>query len=454
MIHEEKIAELAKLYGTPLYIFDKEDLCKRIGDIQKMLGEDITLCYAMKANPFLVDTLKSLVSKFEVCSPGEFAICRRENVDMSSIVLSGVYKKQSDIEYVMDVCGGVGIYTVESMEQFNMLCNCSKIRNIKIAVLLRLTSKNQFGLDELEIEKVIENRAAYPYVDIIGIQYYSGTQKKKIEINIKELQQLDAFCEQLKRKYDFTVKELEYGPGLMVSYFGEDAYKNDYKMLQQFLPELEKIKKNYHITLEMGRYLVATCGVYVSKVVDIKVHCEQQYCIIDGGINHINYYGQTMAMKIPAYAYLKKDGTVIKAYGLLEKLSDNIEKLNIDDNKSSVDTENFNIDDRNFSIDSKKFNADNENPSIDSEKSKWTICGSLCTVADVIVKNLPIGQPDKGDMILFYNIGAYSVTEGIYLFLSRTLPKIIAYDKNGVVEVLRDFQDSDIINSRNFVLNK
>lgn len=454
MIHEEKIAELAKLYGTPLYIFDKEDLCKRIGDIQKMLGEDITLCYAMKANPFLVDTLKSLVSKFEVCSPGEFAICRRENVDMSSIVLSGVYKKQSDIEYVMDVCGGVGIYTVESMEQFNMLCNCSKIRNIKIAVLLRLTSKNQFGLDELEIEKVIENRATYPYVDIIGIQYYSGTQKKKIEINIKELQQLDAFCEQLKRKYDFTVKELEYGPGLMVSYFGEEAYKNNYKMLQQFLPELEKIKKKYHITLEMGRYLVATCGVYVSKVVDIKVHCEQQYCIIDGGINHINYYGQTMAMKIPAYAYLKKDGTVIKAYGLLEKLSDNIEKLNIDDNKSSVDTENFNIDDRNFSIDSKKFNADNENPSIDSEKSKWTICGSLCTVADVIVKNLPIGQPDKGDMILFYNIGAYSVTEGIYLFLSRTLPKIIAYDKNGVVEVLRDFQDSDIINSRNFVLNK
>lgn len=415
MIREEKIGELAKWYGTPLYIFDKEELCKRISNIQNILGEDITLCYAMKANPFLVDALKPLVSKFEVCSPGEFTICRRENVDMSSIVLSGVYKKQSDMEYVMDECGGVGVYTIESMEQFNMLCSCSKIRSIKISVLLRLTSKNQFGLDELEIEKIIENRADYPYMDIIGIQYYSGTQKKKAEINIKELQQLDAFCEQLKRKYDFTVKELEYGPGLMVSYFGEDAYNNDYEMLQQFLTELEKIKKKYHITLEMGRYLAATCGIYVSKVVDIKVHCEQQYCIIDGGINHINYYGQTMAMKIPAYAYLKEDGTIVKAYGALE---------------------NF------------------ENSSMDSEKSKWTICGSLCTVADVIVKNLPIGEPDKGDMILFYNIGAYSVTEGIYLFLSRAFPKIIAYDKNGVVEVLRDFCDSDVINSRNFVLNK
>ncbi len=440
MIGEEKIGELAKLHGTPLYIFDKEELYKRIGDIQKMLGEDITLCYAMKANPFLVDTLKPLVPKFEVCSPGEFAICRRENVDMSSIVLSGVYKKQSDIEYVMDECGGVGVYTVESMEQFNILCCCAKIREITIAVLLRLTSKNQFGLDELEIEQIIENRADYPYIDILGIQYYSGTQKKKVEVNIKELQQLDTFCKQLKNKYDFTVKELEYGPGLMVSYFGEDAYKNDYKMLQEFLTALEEVKKNYHITLEMGRYLVATCGIYVSKVVDIKVHSEQQYCIIDGGINHINYYGQTMAMKIPAYAYVKNDGTIIKAYGLLEKLRDNTEKFNINDNKSSADIE--------------KVNTDDKNSSIDNEKLKWTICGSLCTVADVIVKNLPIGQPDKEDLLFFYNIGAYSVTEGIYLFLSRTLPKIITYDKNGIVEVLRDFYDSDIINSRKFVLNK
>lgn len=440
MIGEEKIGELAKLHGTPLYIFDKEELYKRIGDIQKMLGEDITLCYAMKANPFLVDTLKPLVPKFEVCSPGEFAICRRENVDMSSIVLSGVYKKQSDIEYVMDECGGVGVYTVESMEQFNILCCCAKIREITIAVLLRLTSKNQFGLDELEIEQIIENRVDYPYIDILGIQYYSGTQKKKVEVNIKELQQLDTFCKRLKNKYDFTVKELEYGPGLMVSYFGEDAYKNDYKMLQEFLTELEEVKKNYHITLEMGRYLVATCGIYVSKVVDIKVHSEQQYCIIDGGINHINYYGQTMAMKIPAYAYVKNDGTIIKAYGLLEKLRDNTKKFNINDNKSSADIE--------------KVNTDDKNSSIDNEKLKWTICGSLCTVADVIVKNLPIGQPDKEDLLFFYNIGAYSVTEGIYLFLSRTLPKIITYDKNGIVEVLRDFYDSDIINSRKFVLNK
>ncbi len=63
-------------------------------------------------------------------------------------------------------------------------------------------------------------------------------------------------------------------------------------------------------------------------------------------------------------------------------------------------------------------------------------------------KNLPIGRPQKGDKIIFYNIGAYSITEGIYLFLSRKMPVITAYNKDGRVELYRDVVASDEINSR------
>lgn len=55
----------------------------------------------MKANPFLVDSMKQAVHKFEVCSPGEFAICEREQVAMADIVLSGVNKEKADILHVM-----------------------------------------------------------------------------------------------------------------------------------------------------------------------------------------------------------------------------------------------------------------------------------------------------------------------------------------------------------------
>lgn len=176
-------------------------------------------------------------------------------------------------------------------------------------------------------------------------------------------------------------------------------------MLYELAELLKGYKDKYHITLEMGRYLAADCGVYVTGIADIKTNKGQQYVIVDGGINHVNYYGQTMAMKVPAYSYVKSDGIVVK-------------DRNVSDTLTGADEE------------------------------KWTICGSLCTVADLIVKNLPIGRPQKGDKIIFYNIGAYSITEGIYLFLSRKMPVITAYNKDGRVELYRDVVASDEINSR------
>ncbi len=74
----------------------------------------------------------------------------------------------------------------------------------------------------------------------------------------------------------------------------------------------------------------------------------------------------------------------------------------MDNKNSSIERKTSNIDDESLSISSKISNANDKKCSIDDEKSKWTICGSLlCTVADVIVKNLPIGEPDKGDMLVF-----------------------------------------------------
>ena len=112
MLEIAKIVELAKEHATPMYLFDLDELQSRVQAMKEILGEDIRLCYAMKANPFLVDSMKQAVHKFEVCSPGEFAICEREQVAMADIVLSGVNKEKADILHVMKDCGGVGVYTI------------------------------------------------------------------------------------------------------------------------------------------------------------------------------------------------------------------------------------------------------------------------------------------------------------------------------------------------------
>ena len=75
------------------------------------------------------------------------------------------------------------------------------------------------------------------------------------------------------------------------------------------------------------------------------------------------------------------------------------------------------------------------------------MCGALCTTADVLVKDLPLTDAAIGDVIAFEKTGAYSVTEGIGLFLSRDLPRIYKQEEGKRI-LLRDFIKTSEINRK------
>ena len=89
----------------------------------------------------------------------------------------------------------------------------------------------------------------------------------------------------------------------------------------------------------------------------------------------------------------------------------------------------------------------------DGEKSSqepredWAICGSLCTTNDDLVRSRTMEEPLPGDLLVFENIGAYSVTEGIYLFLSRKMPRIVLYNGISDIRLARDFVDTSRLNT-------
>lgn len=380
-MREIALKEAIKQCETPTYILDLDTLDKRLQMIEDKLGAYAHICYAMKANPFLIKFLEKRVKYFEVCSPGELRICEEMGIAMDKVVVSGVYKEKNEIEHVVHMYNGCASLTVESKRQLQLLDECARESKKIISVLLRITSGNQFGLDEEDIYEIIRVRDQYEYLDIRGLQYYSGTQKKK-QCNIQsEMEYLDDIIEKLKRMSGFEVQELEYGPGLYVPYFVKEEVPEEAKMLETFAGVLGNMRYKGHITLEIGRYLAATCGNYVTKIVDKKVNQGQNYCIVDGGIHHLNYYGQTLGMKIPSVKHIKTCES--------------------------------------------------------GEKTSWTICGSLCTVGDVIVKRLPLDNVAIGDKLVFENVGAYSITEGIYLFLSRNMPKVYTYSATGGMRLVR-----------------
>ncbi len=101
-------------------------------------------------------------------------------------------------------------------------------------MLLRLTSGNQFGMDEEDILASIRNRDSYPHLDLAGLQYYSGTQKKGMEKIEKELVKLDSFMDFVREHLDFEFRELEYGPGFQIPYFEGQEQADEEILLQEF----------------------------------------------------------------------------------------------------------------------------------------------------------------------------------------------------------------------------
>lgn len=385
------VEKILNNYQTPLYVFDINTLAERARYLRSRLPEGVSLCYAIKANTFVAPRLCPYIEKLEVCSPGEMMLCIESGVDLSKTVVSGVYKTDDFIESLIKNGTQVNCFTVESFTQYELLTHLARKYSRRIKLLLRLTSGNQFGLDESGVKEIISSNDP-DTAEIIGIQYFSGTQKTSLKRIKRELDYIDEFLAQLESDYGFRAEEFEYGPGFPVAYFDTDKFDED-EFLDGFSELLSGMKSRAMITLEIGRSLAASCGSYFTRVVDMKESKSQNYAIVDGGMNHITYYGQSMAMKHPFHSvYPERDG---------------------------------------------------------GEPKNWNICGSLCTVNDILMKNTPFADLRKGDALIFKNTGAYCMTEGISLFLSRDLPQILLIDENGAVISARDFIPTYKLNKSN-----
>lgn len=399
-MEQQELEAVLGQYQTPAYVFDLDALTGRVKQISACLGRaGIGLCYAMKANPFLVSALAPLVGRFEVCSPGEFRICEREGLPMERLVISGVHKGLADTRRMVQEYQGKGIFTIESMQQRDLLAACAKEAGATLKALVRISSGNQFGVDYGLAKEIFRKREEVPQLSLAGIQFYSGTQKKSLALMEKELQMLDGFCREIQEELGLQIPEIEYGPGFYVPYFQTDDEEDFEVLLEGFLALARRMEFSGKMTLELGRFLAAGCGSFLTTIVDRKENGGQVYGIVDGGIHHLNYFGQTMAMKLPHIKHIPMGA------GSTEK----------------------------------------EQPGLPEEK--WNICGSLCTTADVIVKQFPLAGAKVGDVLVFERVGAYSPMEGISLFLSRDLPKVLLYSKGQDLRLARDAQPTDVINS-------
>ncbi len=180
-MENKELSQLIENQQTPLYVFDLGELKRRISFLRSHLPQNVQICYAMKANSFIVKDVSKQVDGLEICSPGEYRICKRLGLPVEQYVISGVYKEDALMEEMISAEEQPEHYTVESLTQFTLLRDTAKRIGKKIPVLLRLTSGNQFGMDQTDVEQLIRDYKKDDYIHICGIQFFSGTQKTSLK---------------------------------------------------------------------------------------------------------------------------------------------------------------------------------------------------------------------------------------------------------------------------------
>ncbi len=364
---DQVFMELVKEYGTPLYVFDMDVFQKRIQTVAEVL-DFVKICYCMKANPFLASEVPEFVSRFEVCSYGEFLLCRQYKIAPERIFYTGVYKEERQIKEAVQY--GVRNFSCESRNQLKILDEAAEAMNVQLHVFLRLSSNNQFGMDRADIFDIIARQKEYA-LHFAGIHYY-GVSQKRDTVKVKvELDIIGQLCDEVRQKYGFLVEEIEYGLGLDSDYFQKDPFHSEMQLLKESAVILREFSKKYCVTIEMGRFFAACCGYYLTKVIDMKINGGIRYAIADGGSHQMHYDGQMLGMKIPPVHILEK----------------------------KTETRN----------------------------EEWTLCGSLCTHNDLITRKVLLGSLRLGDILCFGYAGAYSVTEGMVLFLTKDIPPVIMH---------------------------
>ena len=279
------------------------------------------------------------------------------------------------------------------MEQYELFRRLAQQYDRTLPLLLRLTNGSQFGINKGDIEAIVAQREETPEVDLLGIQFFSGTQKTSLKKLKREVGKLDDLLTLLEEKYGFVAQELEYGPGFPVNYFQSDEL-DEVELLAGFSELLHDMTHHPKITLELGRSIAASCGTYYTHIVDLKRNQEQNYALVDGGMHHLVYFGQHMAMKQPFFHVCGKEHL----------------------------------------------------PATD----QWNLCGSLCSMNDVMTKQSPLPDLALGDVLAFENAGAYCMTEGISLFLSRDIPAVYLLLENGTAVQVRKAFDTATLNQPNY----
>lgn len=367
--------ELAKRYGTPLYVVSETSIVEKCNEIKgTFLNKYKKTRAAYAAKAFLTLAMCKIIKReglyIDVVSYGELFTALKADFPPERIEFNGNNKSIDEIE--MAVEHNIGRIIVDGLDELNLIENVCKKKGKKVNILYRITpgvksdshdyivtgkKDSKFGipLDENIIFPAVEQAIKSEYVNFMGLHYHVGSQLLDNDSHLKALDIALNIIKEIITKYDYITPEINLGGGFGIKYTEDDEPKTYSYFLDPMMDKIDKFFKGMNIerpevVIEPGRSIIGEAGMSLYSIGTIKdIPGIRKYVSVDGGMSdNIR----------PALYQAKYEGLAA--------------------NKANV-------------------------PKTDTV----TICGKCCESGDILIRDVEVPQLERGDIFAIFSTGAY-----------------------------------------------
>ncbi|HEU4419195.1 MAG TPA: alanine racemase [Planctomycetota bacterium] len=369
---------LADRYGTPLYVFDAAVLRRRLQRVQAALGPRVRILFSVKANPSLAVArcLREAGTGAEIASLGELHLARAAGHAPADLRFAGPGKTDAEIEAA--VAAGLGCFHAEAPGEVAAIAATARRHGKRVGVAVRVNlaqelsgsrlrmggRSSRFGVDEDQVPALLNSIRDEPALHLHGLHAYAGTQSFDADAFVQHATLLVAHAIRWERDCRVQLSELDLGGGFGVAAFaGDPAF--DLDAAGRGIQELVRAHADRTWFVELGRFLCAPAGVYLTRVVRCKHSGGVLQVVLDGGMHH--------------HAAAAGVGSVLRRPPLLAHAT----------------------------------------------RLRWpaykvaTLGGPLCTPADQFAEQAMLPPLSPGDLVAVLHAGAYGLSFSPILFLSH-----------------------------------
>ncbi len=369
------VADLAKTYGTPLYVYSQGAIVGALKALQQAFAElEPLVCYSVKANSNLsiLKVMAEQGSGFDVVSGGELLRVEKAGGQPGRTVFAGVGK--TDEEIAAGLKAGVLMFNVESEAELEAIDRVARSAGKVAPIALRVNpdvdpkthryistgkKESKFGMDIDRSLKLGELIRGNPSVSMIGVHMHIGSQITTVDPYAgaagKAVDLIGRF-----RAMGHPIGWFNMGGGFGINYKGHEA-KQVAEFARVVVPEIKKT--GCRLAMEPGRVIAGNAGILVGRVLYTKQSGEKRFLIQDAAMNDL--------IRPALYESFHRIWPVAVPPGL---------PAPPEDYEAAI-----------------------------AGTETWDVVGPVCESGDFLAKDRALPRLDRGDLIAVFSAGAYGM---------------------------------------------